>query len=296
LLFSLKSFVRLKIVCRNILLKITNISTTVFLFVFCILFFKVNVLANQTSAQDIISKMEQNFLKIENYQVNVSRIYYRNEILEFQEEWRFFFQNPGLARIEVMLPKRITLLINKDDIWQHILEEKKVVRRKIKHLREKERMLLVSKFLKPYEIEGWGLSISSKFGDRLRLVKEEVVKGKKCYLIECKPKTDDSQGLKLLVWIDRDRLALVRKELYKEADNLISRTENENFLEIIPGIWLPRKVETAVQTEKGEIIKQLILRNIRINESMPAETFQFIPPKECEVMTLNEKGEMVKEH
>lgn len=281
--------------CRNILLKITKISTTVFLFVFCILFFKVNGLANQTSAQDIISKMEQNFLKIENYQVNVSRIYYRNEVLKSQEEWRFFFQNPGLARIDVMLPKKVTLLINQEDIWQYILEEKKVVRRKIKHLREKERMLLVGKFIKPYEIEGWGLSISSKFGDRLRLVKEEVVKGKKCYLIECKPKTDDSQGLRLLVWIDRERLALVRKELYKEADNLISRTENENFLEIIPGIWLPRKVETAVQTEKGEIVKQLILRNIRMNESMPAKTFQFIPPKECEVMTLNGKGEMVKE-
>lgn len=281
--------------CRNILLKITKISTTVFLFVFCILFFKVNGLANQTSAQDIISKMEQNFLKIENYQVNVSRIYYRDEVLKSQEEWRFFFQNPGLARIDVMLPKKVTLLINQEDIWQYILEEKKVVRRKIKHLREKERMLLVGKFIKPYEIEGWGLSISSKFGDRLRLVKEEVVKGKKCYLIECKPKTDDSQGLKLLVWIDRERLALVRKELYKEADNLISRTENENFLEIIPGIWLPRKVETAVQTEKGEIVKQLILRNIRMNESMPAKTFQFIPPKECEVMTLNGKGEMVKE-
>ena len=284
----------MKIVCRNILLKITKISTTVFLFVFCILFFKVNGLANQTSAQDIISKMEQNFLKIENYQVNVSRIYYRNEVLKSQEEWRFFFQNPGLARIDVMLPKKVTLLINQEDIWQYILEEKKVVRRKIKHLREKERMLLVGKFIKPYEIEGWGLSISSKFGDRLRLVKEEVVKGKKCYLIECKPKTDDSQGLRLLVWIDRERLALVRKELYKEADNLISRTENENFLEIIPGIWLPRKVETAVQTEKGEIIKQLILRNIRMNESMPEKTFQFIPPKGCAVITLDEKGEMVK--
>jgi len=296
LFFSLKSSVRLKVVRRNILLKITNSSATVFLFVFCILFFKVNVLANQTSAQDIISKIEQNFLKIENYQVNVSRIYYRNEILEFQEEWRFFFQNPGLARIEVMLPKRITRLMNQDGIWQHILEEKKVVRRKIKHLSEKERMLLVGKFLKPYEIEGWGLSISSKFGDRLRLVKEEVVKGKKCYLIECKPKTDDSQGLKLLVWIDKDRLALVRKELYKEADNLISRTENENFLEIIPGIWLPRKVETAVQTEKGEVIKQLILRNIRMNESMPAKTFQFISPKGCEVITLDEKGEVEKDH
>ncbi|MCK5255908.1 MAG: outer membrane lipoprotein-sorting protein [Deltaproteobacteria bacterium] len=252
-------------------------------------------MANQTSAQDIISKMEQNFLKIENYQVNVSRIYYRDEVLKSQEEWRFFFQNPGLARIDVMLPKKVTLLINQEDIWQYILEEKKVVRRKIKHLREKERMLLVGKFLKPYEIEGWGLSISSKFGDRLRLVKEEVVKGKKCYHIECKPKTDDSQGLRLLVWIDRERLALVKKELYKEADNLISRTENENFLEIIPGIWLPRKVETAVQTEKGEIVKQLILRNIRMNESMPAKTFQFIPPKECEVMMLNGKGEMVKE-
>jgi len=63
--------------CSSNLLKITNISTTVFLFVFCILFFKVSSFAKQTSAQDIISKMEQNFLKIENYQVNVSRIYYR---------------------------------------------------------------------------------------------------------------------------------------------------------------------------------------------------------------------------
>ena len=280
--------------CRNILLIIANVDTRVFLFVFCTLFFKVNVLANQPSAQDIISKMEQNFLKVENYQVNVSRIYYRNEILEFQEEWRFFFQNPGLARIEVMLPKRITLLINQDDIWQHILEEKKVVRRKIKHLKEKERMLLVGKFLKTYEIDGWGLSISSKFGDRLRLVKEDVVKGKQCYLIECKPKTVDSQGLKLLVWIDKEKLALVRKELHKESGNLVSRTENENFLEIIPGIWLPRKVETAVRTEKGEIIKQLVLRNIGMNESMQEKTFQFIPPKGCDVTTLNEKGEVVK--
>lgn len=294
MLFSLKSFARLKIVCRNILLLITNVGTRVFLFVFCTLFFKVNVLANQPSAQDIISKMEQNFLKVENYQVNVSRIYYRNEILEFREEWRFFFQNPGLARIEVMLPKKITLLINQDDIWQHILEEKKVVRRKIRHLKEKERMLLVGKFLKPYEIDGWGLSVSSKFGDRLKLVKEEVVKGKQCYLIECKPKTDDSQGLKLLIWIDKEKLALVRKELYKKSGNLLSRTENENFLEIIPGIWLPRKVETAIQTEKGEIIRQLVLRNIRMNESMKEKTFQFIPPKGCEVVTLNEKGEAVE--
>jgi outer membrane lipoprotein-sorting protein len=280
----------------NILLKIENVSRTVFLFGFCVLVLKVNVLANQPSAQDIISRMEQNFLKIENYQVNVSRIYYRNEILEFQEEWRFFFQNPGLARIEVMLPKRITLLINQDDIWQHILEEKKVMRRKIKHLKEKERVLLVGKFLKPYEIDGWGLPISSTFGDRLRLVKEEVVKGKQCYLIECKPKIDDSQGLKLLIWIDKEKLTLVRKELCKESGNLVSRTSNENFLEIIPGVWLPRKIETFVQTEKGEIIKQFVLRNIRMNESIPEKTFQFIPPKGCEMITLNEKGEVVKDH
>ena len=283
-------------VCRNFLLKITSMSITLFLFIFCILFSKVSCLADQASAQDIISKMEQNFLKIENYRVNVSRIYYRNEILESQEEWRFFFQNPGLARIEVMLPKRVTLLISKDDIWQYFLEEKKVVRRKIKHLREKEKMLQVGKLLKPYEIEGWGLSISSQFGDRLRLVKEEVVKGRKCYLVECKPKTDNPQGLKLLVWLDKERLALIRKELHRDSDHLVSRTENENFLEIIPGIWLPRKIESTVQTKKGEIIKQLILRNIKMNESMPEKTFQFIPPKDCEVITLNDKGEIVKGH
>ena len=154
-------------------------------------------------------------------------------------------------------------------------------------------MILIGKLLKPYEIEGWVLSVSSKFGDRLKLVREEVIKGRKCYLIECKPKTDNPQQLKLLVWIDRERLALVKKELYKEPNQLVSRTENENFLEIIPGLWLPRKVESTVQTEKGEIIKQLILRNIKVNKSMPENTFQFTPPKGCEVMTFNDKGEAV---
>ena len=279
--------------CSNNLLKITRVGITLFI---CMLYFKTGCLAGQISAQDIISKVEQNFSKIENYQVNVSRIYYRNEILELQEEWRFFFKNPGFAKVEFVLPKKVTLIINQDDVWQYFLEEKRVMRRKINDLKEKEKMLLIGNLLKPYEIEGWVLPVSSKFGDRLKLVREEVVKGKKCYLIECKPRADNPQQLKLLVWIDRERLTLVKKELYKEPDHLVSRTENENFLEIIPGLWLPRKVESTVQTEKGEIIKQLILRNIKVNKSMPENTFQFNPPKGCEVMTFNEKGEMVKEH
>ena len=270
--------------CSNNLLKITKVGITLFI---CMFYFKTGCLAGQISAQDIISKVEQNFSKIENYQVNVSRIYYRNEILELQEEWRFFFENPGFAKVEFVLPKKVALIINQDDVWQYFLEEKRVMRRKINDLKEKEKMLLIGKLLKPYEIEGWVLSVSSKFGDRLKLVREEVIKGRKCYLIECKPKTDNPQQLRLLVWIDRERLALVKKELYKEPNRLVSRTENENFLEIIPGLWLPRKVESTVQTEKGEIIKQLILRNIKVNKSMPENTFQFIPPKGCEVMTFN---------
>ncbi len=278
---------KLKIMCSNNLLKITKVGITLFI---CMLYFKTGCLAGQISAQDVISKVEQNFSKIENYQVNVSRIYYRNEILELQEEWRFFFENPGFAKVEFVLPKKVALIINQDDVWQYFLEEKRVMRRKINDLKEKEKMILIGKLLKPYEIEGWVLSVSSKFGDRLKLVREEVIKGRKCYLIECKPKTDNPQQLRLLVWIDRERLALVKKELYKEPNQLVSRTENENFLEIIPGLWLPRKVESTVQTEKGEIIKQLILRNIKVNKSMPENTFQFIPPKGCEVMTFNEKG------
>ncbi len=270
--------------CSNNLLKITRVGITLFI---CMLYFKTGCLAGQISAQDIISKVEQNFSKIENYQVNVSRIYYRNEILELQEEWRFFFKNPEFAKVEFVLPKKVALIINQDDVWQYFLEEKRVMRRKIKNLKEKERMILIGNLLKPYEIEGWVLPVSSKFGDRLKLVREEVIKGRKCYLIECKPKTDNPQQLKLLVWIDRERLALVKKELYKEPNQLVSRTENENFLEIIPGLWLPRKVESTVQTEKGEIIKQLILRNIKVNKSMSENTFQFTPPKGCEVMTFN---------
>jgi len=234
------------------LFQIIRRTVAISLLVFCILFLKVDSMANQPSAQDIISKMEQKFLKIENYQVDVSRIYHRNEVVEYREEWRFFFQDPGLVRSEIMLPK-------------------------------------------PYEIEGWGLSISSQFGDRLKLIGEKLVKGRKCYLIECKSMTDNPPQMKLIVWIDQERLAVVKRELYKEGDQLVKSTESDNFLEVLPDIWLPRKVESALHTEKGVAMIRLVLRNIKVNQSMPDTTFQFSPPEGCEVMTLDEKGVVVKE-
>jgi outer membrane lipoprotein-sorting protein len=263
---------------------------TAFLTVVCALLINVSCVANQPSAQDIISKVEQNFLKIEKYRADVSRVYYRNGIEEYREEWRFFFQNPGLARVEFMLPKKFTLVINQNDAWQHLWEEKKVWRKGIKDLKEKEKIFIIGGLLKPYEIEGWGISISSKFGDRLRLRGEETVKGRKCFLIECSSLEEKPQQLKLLVWIDKERLAVVRRELYKGADHMASRTECENFLEIIPGIWLPRKVNNTIQAEKGEVVKQLVIRNIKVNQPMPEKTFQFIPPQDCEVVTFDDKG------
>jgi outer membrane lipoprotein-sorting protein len=275
--------------------EITHRAVALFLSVFCILFFKVSFAADQPSAQDVISKMEQKFLKIENYQVDVSRIYHRNEVVEYREEWRFFFQDPGLVRSEIMLPKKIIMVINQDEAWHYLLEEKKVVKRRIRGLEEKERISLLGRLLKPYEIEGWGLSISSQFGDRLKLIGEKLVKGRKCYLIECKSRTDTPPQMKLIVWIDQERFTVVKRELYKKSDQLVKRTESDNFLEVLPDIWLPRKVESTLHTEKGVAMIRLVLRNIKVNQSIPDTTFQFSPPEGCEVMTLNDKGVIVKE-
>jgi len=252
----------------------------------CLLYGNADCSASQPSAQDIIAKAEQNFLKIDSYRVDVSRIYYRNGVAESREEWRFFFKAPGLARIEFMFPKKATLVLNQSDAWQYLPEEKKVWRRGINGLKEEDKMYVAGELLKPYEIEGWGLPVTSKFGDRLRLRGEEVVKGSRCVLIECSPQASNPQQLKLLLWIDRERLAVVRKELYKGSDLLVSRTESENFLEIIPGIWLPRKVVSTIHTEKGDVIKELVLRNIEVNQSLPENAFQFIPPQDCELMKL----------
>ena len=72
----------------NSLLQIIQRAVALFLFVFCSLFFEVDSLADQLTAQEIISKMEQNFLKIENYQRVLSYIHdqimmgqYRIELL-----------------------------------------------------------------------------------------------------------------------------------------------------------------------------------------------------------------------
>ena len=68
----------------------------------------------------------------------MSRIYHRKEVVEYREEWRFFFQDPGLVRSEILLPKKIIMVINQDEAWHYLLEEKKVVK-KLNGLLERHR-------------------------------------------------------------------------------------------------------------------------------------------------------------
>lgn len=84
-------------------------------------------------------------------------------------------------------------------------------------------------------------------------IKTEVIDGKKCYLIESKPKNDKIKKelgySKVQTWVDSE-IWMVRKAKYwDEAGNLL-KTSNVSSIQKIDGIWTIQKLE-AVNHKTG---------------------------------------------
>ncbi len=104
--------------------------------------------------------------------------------------------------------------------------------------------------------------------DEHKLLKEEVVNGHKCWVLESKPKTQGELYSRKVAWIRQDCLIAIKVEYYDKLNKLHRKLEMSN-IEKVDGFWIAKKMHmTNVQTNHQTILTISNPKyNIKIDQS-----------------------------
>jgi len=106
--------------------------------------------------------------------------------------------------------------------------------------------------------------------DTHKLLREETIDGKECYVVESISIDEDYMYSKTLVWVDKSNFIGVKKEFYDEDEDLLKVLAIKE-IEKISGIWVIKNSEMKnVQKNHRTTI---VLSNIQINTGMSASKF-----------------------
>ena len=106
--------------------------------------------------------------------------------------------------------------------------------------------------------------------DTHKLLREETMDGKECYVVESVSKEEDYMYSKTVVWVNKSNFIGVKKEFYDEDEDLLKVLAIKEAEEI-SGIWVIKNSEMKnVQKTHSTTI---VLSNIQINTGMSASKF-----------------------
>lgn len=104
--------------------------------------------------------------------------------------------------------------------------------------------------------------------DLHKLLREESVGGKACYVVESTPKNDDYTYSKTISWIMKDNYIGIQREFYDEDGKLLKKLLVKKY-DKIDGFWiiLETEMSNVQKNHKTEMKFENILLNQGINDS-----------------------------
>ena len=106
--------------------------------------------------------------------------------------------------------------------------------------------------------------------DKHKLLREETLDGKECYVVESVPKDEDYMYSKTLVWVNKSNFIGVKKEFYDEDEELLKILSIKEIKEV-SGIWV------ITNSEMKNIQKNhrttITLKNVQINTGISDSQF-----------------------
>lgn len=106
--------------------------------------------------------------------------------------------------------------------------------------------------------------------DSHKLLGEETLHGKECYMVESVSKDEDYMYSKTLVWVDKSNFIGVKKEFYDEDEDLLKVLAIKE-IEEISGIWVIKNSE--MENVQKNHRTTIVLSNIQINTGLSESKF-----------------------
>lgn len=106
--------------------------------------------------------------------------------------------------------------------------------------------------------------------DTHKLLREETIDGKECYVVESVSKDEEYMYFKTVVWVNKSNFIGVKKEFYDEDDDLLKILTIKK-IEEISGIWVitNSEMKNVQKTHRTS----MVLNNIQINSGITESKF-----------------------
>lgn len=106
--------------------------------------------------------------------------------------------------------------------------------------------------------------------DNHKLLREETVDGKDCYVVESTPKKDDYMYSKTITWVMKDNYLGLKREFYDDRKKLLKVLTIKKFGKV-DGFW------TILETEMHNVQKNhktnMLFKDVKKNKGIPDSKF-----------------------
>ncbi|MEA3496949.1 MAG: outer membrane lipoprotein-sorting protein [Bacteroidota bacterium] len=103
-----------------------------------------------------------------------------------------------------------------------------------------------------------------------KLLREETIDGKDCYVVESVSKDEDYMYSKTITWIMKETFIGFKKEFYDEDDDLLKILSIKKYEEI-SGLWIITNSEMKNVQKNHKT--SMVLSNVQINTGIPSSKF-----------------------
>ena len=216
-----------------------------------------------TSADEVLDHLRANATAIETLQARIVVHTYKDGRVNLIQEMRLYLEQPDRMRQEYVAPDylagNVTLIVG-DAMLIYIAAIDSWQRSSLSELSTAEQpWLLFRQLLRNVqdELEDYAFALREPDGGKYHLVGT--------------PATADAIYGSIEMWIDPDTFVPTRRLLYDVDGNLIADVRILNVVEVVPGIFLARRVE-AYDAE-GVLKNEIVYQELSVNEPMDPSLF-----------------------
>lgn len=141
-----------------------------------------------------------------------------------------------------------------------------------------DRTIQISGHMLRQSVMGSDLSYEDMMEDRklqdiyyAEVIGNEVIDGRKTWIVEMTAKADDVAYAKRKAWIDAERFVPLKEELYAKGGQLLKRSILSD-IENIDGRWFPRTIVYKDMLKQGEGT-EFKMTSIKFNQEIPEYIF-----------------------
>jgi len=228
--------------------------------------------ADEVSAGMLFRGVEQRFLNVETLSYTVKKISTLKNKQKSEEEWVFHYKKPGFVRIDYQSPHERLILLDEKNLVEYIPVMKKAMRTDLTAPSKEKSGRIVADVLSHVSVDGLRVGNYEELEKKAISVRKVAYAGVDAYVIEG---TDP----RYLMYIDKMKKALLRSEIFDKKGSLVVRTEASRFIETAKDFWMPREIYITYNTPEGFVQSKILLRDIKVDETIPGDLFVFSPPK-----------------